>query len=71
MWQGNKDKIALGATYKVDRKDGESYQIPQKITHCFFGSGNRGLSFGPYKIVVAVKSIDKCSNNKPHDPHGF
>ena len=35
------------------------------------GSNNRGLSFGPYKQVVAVKSINNYSNNKPHDPHSF
>ena len=36
-----------------------------------FGSNNGGLSFGPYKQVVGVKSMNNYSNNKPHDPHGF
>ena len=36
-----------------------------------FGSDNGGLSYGPYKQVVAIKSMDNYSNNKLHDPHGF
>ena len=36
-----------------------------------FGSDNGGLSYGPYKQVVAVKLMNNYSNNKPHDPHGF
>ena len=36
-----------------------------------FGSDDGGLSYGPYKQVVVVKSINNYSNNKPHDPHGF
>ena len=34
-------------------------------------TNNRGLSYGPYKQVVAVKSMYNYSNNKLHDPHGF
>ena len=34
-------------------------------------SDNGGLSFGPYKQVEAVKSMNNYSNNKPHDPHSF
>ena len=37
----------------------------------FFGSDNGGLSYGPYKKVVAIKSMNNYSNNEPHDPHGF
>ena len=37
----------------------------------FFGSNNGGLSYAPYKKVVAVKLLNNYSNNKPHDPHSF
>ena len=39
--------------------------------HSFFGSDDGGLSYGPYKQVVAIKSINNYTNNKPYDPHGF
>ena len=42
-----------------------------QVRTVYFGSDNRGLSFGPYTQVVAVKSMNNYSNNKPHGPHGF
>ena len=36
-----------------------------------FGSNDGGLSFGPYKQVLAAKSMNNYSNNKPRDPHGL
>ena len=39
-------------------------------TVCF--SGDDGvLSYGPYKQVVAIKSLDTYTNNDPNDPHSF
>ena len=40
-------------------------------THSFFGSDDGGLSCGPYKQVVAGKSMHNYTNNEPYDPHDF
>ena len=36
-----------------------------------YGSDDGGLSFKPYKNVVAVKSLNNFTNANPNDPHGF
>ena len=36
-----------------------------------FGIDNGGLSYWPYKQVVAIKSMNNYNNNKPYNPHGF
>ena len=36
-----------------------------------FGGNNGGLSYGPYRRVVAIKSLNIYTNNNPNDPHGF
>ena len=39
-------------------------------TVCFDGDDG-GLSYGPYKQVVAIKSLHTYTNNELQDPHGF
>ena len=39
------------------------------LTDCFSGD-TRGLSYGPYKQVVAIRSMNTYTNNKPQDPQG-
>ena len=71
MGRGNKDHNCFWNNLHCESSRREHYQIPpEKRTVCF-GSNNRGLSFEPYKQVVAVKLMNNYSNNKPHDPHGF
>ena len=36
-----------------------------------FGGDDGGLSYGPYKQVVAIKSLNTYTNNDLQDPHGF
>ena len=36
-----------------------------------FGGGDSGLSYRPYKQVVAIKSLNTYTNNEPQDPHGY
>ena len=39
-------------------------------TVCF--GGDKGcLSYGPYKQVVAIKSLNIYTKNVPQDPHGY
>ena len=36
-----------------------------------FGGDDGALSYGPYKQVVAIKSLNTYTNNEPKDPHGY
>ena len=36
-----------------------------------FGGDNGGLSYGPYRQVVAIKSLNTYTNNNPNNPNGF
>ena len=40
------------------------------LTVCFDGD-NDGLSYAPYKQLIAVKLLNNFSNNKIYDTHGF
>ena len=39
--------------------------------YSFSGSDDGGLSYGPYKQVVAIKAMKNYSNYKLNDSHGF
>ena len=69
--KATKTKISLGATYHVNHQEGNFIEFSNLVRTICFGSNNRGLFFGPYKQVVAVKLMNNYSNNKPHDPHGL
>ena len=64
-------KIALGATYTADRDAGRLLAFIKQMRTICFGSNDGGLSYGPYKKVVAIKSLNTYTNNSPQDPHGF
>ena len=66
-----KTKISLGVTYNADRQAGNFIKFLKRVRTVCFRSDNGGLSFGPYTQVIAVKSTNNYSNNKPHDPHVF
>ena len=66
-----KTKISLGATYAADRQAGRLIKFLKRLHTVCFGSDDGGLSYTPYKQVVAVKLLNNFSNNKPHDPHGY
>ena len=44
--------------------------LNQLNTVCF-GDDDGGLSYAPYKQVVAVKLLNNFSNSKLYDTHGF
>ena len=67
--EATKTTIALGETYHADYQAGNLIKFLKRVRTVCFGSDDRGLSFGPYKQVVAVKLINNYSNNKPHDPY--
>ena len=69
--EATKTKIALGATYAADRQAGSLIAFLERLRTVCFGSDDGGLSYGPYKQVVAVKLMNNYTNNEPNDPHGF
>ena len=36
-----------------------------------FGGNDGGLTYLPYKLVVAIKSLNTYINNEVHDPNGL
>ena len=63
--------MALITIYNTDCQAGNLIKFLKQVRTVCFGSNDKGLSFGPYKQVGAVKLMNNCSNNKPYDPHGF
>ena len=69
--EATKTKIILIMNYAVDRQTGRLTKFPNRLHTICFDSNNSSLSYAPYKQVVAVKSLNNYSNNKPYDPHSF
>ena len=66
-----KTEIVLGATYAVDRQAGRLLVFIERMRTVCLGGDDGGLSYGPYKQVVAIKSLNAYTNNESQDPHGF
>ena len=64
-------EIALGDNYIEDCNDGRLLAFIERLCAICFGGDNSGLSYAPYKQVVAVKSLNTYTNNDVTDPHGF
>ena len=71
MQQSNEDQNCSQNELRSGPPSRKTHGVPQLTMHLFFGSNNNGLSYTPYKQVIAVKSLNNFSNNKPHDPRGF
>ena len=69
--EATQTKIALGANYTEDRDAGRLLAFIERMCSICFGGDDGGLSYGPYKQVVAIKSLNTYTNNDPNDPHGF
>ena len=54
-------KIALGTNYKTVCADGELINFLTISQTVCYGSGDKGLSFKPYKNVMVVKSLNNFS----------
>ena len=66
-----KTEIALEATYAADRQARRLSAFTKQMRTVCFGSDDGGLSYGPYKQNVAIKSLDTYTNNESYDSHGF
>ena len=64
-------KISLGDTYAEYRDAGRLLAFIQQMRTVYFVGDDGGLSYGPYKQVVAIKSLNTYTNNDPQDPHGY
>ena len=64
-------EIALGDDYEIIRNDAELIRFLAIVQKVCYGSDDRGLSFKPYKNVMAVKSLNNFTNAKPNNLHGF
>ena len=69
--EATKTEIALGTNYAADRQAGRLIAFIKQMRIVCFGSDDGGLSYGPYKQVVATKSMNNYTNNEPYNPHGF
>ena len=61
-------EIALSANYKTDRDAGNLINFLTRLRTVCYKSDNGGLSYKPYKMVVAVKSLHNFSNSKLMTP---
>ena len=69
--EATKTKIALGTTYAADRQAGLLVEFLNRLRTVRFGSDDGGLSYSPYKQVIAVKSMNNYTYNEPYDPYNF
>ena len=69
--EATKTEIAVGATYTAELQARNLIKFIKRLRTVFFGGIDSGLSYGPYKQVVAIKSMNNYTNNEPYDPHGF
>ena len=60
--EATKTKIALGATYAVDCKERNLINIINQLQTVCFSDDDDGLSYGPYKQVVVIKSMNNYTN---------
>ena len=64
-------KIALGALYTENRNAGRLLAFIERMRTVCSSGDNGGLSYGPYKQVVGIKSLNTYTINEPQDPHGY
>ena len=69
--EATQTKITLGANYTEDRDEGKLLAFIEQIRSICFGGDNGGLSYEPYKQVVAIKLLNTYTKNDPNDSHGF
>ena len=49
----------------------EGLAFIEQLRSICFGGNDGGLSYAPYKQIVAIKSLNTYTNRNPNDPHDF
>ena len=62
-------QIIFAASYAKARKDGDIVAFLQLLRDICNGSDDGGLSYHPFKIVVAMKSLCNFTNSDVGNPH--
>ena len=68
--EATQTKITLGVNYKEDRNVGRLLAFIERMRTVCFGGDDGGLSYRPYKQVVAINSLNTYTKKEPQDPHG-
>ena len=69
--EATKTKIVLKTIYAAGRQAGKLIKFLNRLRTVSFGHDDSGLSYGPYKQVIAVKLMNSYTNNKSNNPHDF
>ena len=69
--EATQTELSLGDNYIDDRDEGRLLAFIQRLCAMYFGGDDSGLSYPPYKQVVAIKSLNTYTNNDTNDPNGF
>ena len=69
--EATQTETALWDNYTDDRDEGRLLAFIEQLPAVCFGGDNGGLSYAPYKQVVAIKALYIYTNNEVNDPHGF
>ena len=70
--EGTSNELELSPGYKKAIEDGDILNIIRNLRAICYGNYDGGLSYTPYKAVVAVKSLNNYQPpNKYTDPHVF
>ena len=62
--KATKTKVALGTKYTADHQAGRLVKFLNQLRTICFGSNEDGVSYAPYKQVVAVKLLNNYNNKK-------
>ena len=64
-------KSALSTNYETNCDAGNLINFLTRLQTVCYESNDPGLSYKPYKMDVAMKSLPNFSNSKPNDPYAF
>ena len=69
--EATQTEIALRANYTEDRDARRLLAFTERMRTICFGGDDGGLSYGPYKKVVAIKLLNTYTSNNSQDPHSY
>jgi len=68
---GTKNELEVSTGYDTAVTNGDIITILKNLRAICYGNDDGGISLKAYKAVLAVKSLNNFTNQKPHDPHTF